>query len=171
MVTTAPYRLIADGLRDQILDGELAAGAKLPSEHELAARHHVARATVQSALRHLQHDGLITSRKGAGHFVAGVAAPGRSRCPARLELDAAQLAWLDRRPWPGREPAGAVRCELEPAHDGAHAALGRRAATAGWWVRWTLHASEINAYPSCPGHGCRLYEGHRGRHHLDGRYA
>ncbi|WP_433293578.1 winged helix-turn-helix domain-containing protein [Actinoplanes sp. CA-030573] len=172
MVTTAPYRLIADGLRDQILDGRLAAGAKLPSEHELAARHQVARATVQSALRRLQHDGLITSRKGAGHFVAGAAVAGPGRCPARLELDPSQLAWLDRRPWPGHEPATAVRCELEHTHAGAHAALGRRTVATGWWIRWTLRASEINGYPSCPHErACRLYEGHPGRHALGVRYA
>src|SRR5690349_329713 len=108
MSTTGPppYRLIAAGLRDQILDGSLPVGAKLPSQHELAARHHVARATVQSALRTLRDDGLITARKGAGHYVVAAVTADGSRCPARYELDAGQLAWLSRS---GHEVVRALR--------------------------------------------------------------
>jgi DNA-binding FadR family transcriptional regulator len=168
MSTTGPppYRQIAAGLRDQILDGSLPVGAKLPSQHELAARHHVARATVQSALRTLRNDGLITARKGAGHFVVAAVADG-SRCPARLELDAELLAWLSR---PGHDVLRALRCELEQAHAGAHACAGRHAGEGRWWVLWTLRASEINRLPVCSarrdpgGDACLLFREHEGRH-------
>jgi DNA-binding transcriptional regulator YhcF (GntR family) len=177
----APYRLIAEGLRDQILDGKLPVGAKLPSQHELAAQHRVARATVQSALRSLRHDGLITSRKGAGHYVATVTAIDASRCPARIELDATQLAWLDQLPRPGHELVRVLRCELEHSHSGAHAGLGQHAGGTEWWVQWTLHASEINPYGMCPAsrlpgdsaaddNTCLLHEGHVGRHSFGGGY-
>ncbi|MFI5890176.1 GntR family transcriptional regulator [Actinoplanes sp. NPDC051513] len=184
MSTTGPppYRLIAAGLRDQILDGRLPVGAKLPSQHELAARHHVARATVQSALRTLRNDGLITARKGAGHYVvAGVAADG-SRCPARFELDAGQLAWLEQLSRPGRGPVVRVlRCELEHDHVGPHACLGQHAGDTAWWVLWTLQASEINPLRVCPakrdpgdpaagGNACSLFGRHEGRHSYGAGY-
>jgi DNA-binding transcriptional regulator YhcF (GntR family) len=167
-----PYRVIAAVLRDQILDGRLPAGAKLPSQHELAARHSVARATVQSALRTLRHDGLITVRKGAGHYVAAMTT---GRCPARFELDAAQRAWLEQLSRGGDEVVRVLRCELEHDHPGPHACLGRRAG-AGWWVRWTLRASEINPLPPCPAERdpgddpCLLFHEHEGRHSHGGGY-
>ncbi|WP_433362326.1 GntR family transcriptional regulator [Actinoplanes sp. CA-142083] len=171
-----PYRQIAAGLRDQILDGSLPAGAKLPSQNELAARHHVARATVQSALRTLRNDGLITARKGAGHYVTGgreAAAPAAdgSRCPAFFELDAEQLAWLELLSRSGDDVTRVLRCELEYDHVGPHACLGRR--TPGdteWWVLWTLQASEIDPLRLCPAksdpgdNGCLLFRRHEGRH-------
>jgi DNA-binding transcriptional regulator YhcF (GntR family) len=177
----APYRMIAEGLRDQILDGKLPVGAKLPSQHELAAQHRVARATVQSALRSLRHDGLITSRKGAGHYVATNVSADAGRCPARIELDTTQLAWLDQLPRPGHELVRVLRCELAHGHPGAHAGLGQHAGGTEWWVRWTLNASEINPYPSCPArrdphdpaaddNACLLYEKHDGQHSFGGGY-
>ncbi|MFF5290316.1 winged helix-turn-helix domain-containing protein [Paractinoplanes globisporus] len=177
----APYRLIAAGLRDEILAGTLPAGAKLPSQHELAARHRVARATVQSALRTLAHDGLITARKGAGHYVAAAFSTDADRCPARVELDAAQLAWLDQLPHPGHELVRVLRCELENTHVGPHAGLGQHAGDTEWWVRWTLVASEINPLRMCPAqrdpgdpaaddNTCLLFDGHVGRHSYGAGY-
>lgn len=164
-----PYRVIAAVLRDQILDGRLPAGARLPSQHELAARHSVARATVQSALRTLRHDGLITARKGAGHFVAAVTT---GRCLARFELDDAQRAQLSR---DGTDVVRVLRCELEHDHPGPHACLGGRA-DAEWWVLWTLRASEINPLRMCPAKRdpgddpCLLFREHEGRHSHGGGY-
>lgn len=65
------YRTIANDLRRQIAAGELAAGAVLPSEAELAGSYDVSRVTVRKALEVLRDDGLVSSRQGYGWFVAG----------------------------------------------------------------------------------------------------
>lgn len=58
-------------LRDRIASGELAAGARLPSEPELALAHGVSRVTVRRALDGLEGDGLVRRQAGAGTFVIG----------------------------------------------------------------------------------------------------
>jgi DNA-binding transcriptional regulator YhcF (GntR family) len=60
---------ITDRLRAAILTGKLAAGDKLPSQPELAARFGVARETVKRALDPLRAERLIISRQGSGVFV------------------------------------------------------------------------------------------------------
>jgi GntR family transcriptional regulator len=60
---------IRERLRQRIADGELAPGAKLPSEVEMAIQFEVSRLTVREALRMLQQEMLIESRHGRGHFV------------------------------------------------------------------------------------------------------
>ena len=64
------YRAIAAELRRRVEDGELAAGALLPSESELSAAYDVSRVTVRKALDLLRDDGLVDSRQGFGWFVA-----------------------------------------------------------------------------------------------------
>lgn len=68
----AAYRQVANQLRDQILIGELAPGARLPSETELAPLFGVSRSTVREALRLLASQQLITTTRGAtgGSFVS-----------------------------------------------------------------------------------------------------
>ena len=61
------YLDLADELRSDIADG---ATGSLPSEAELGERHHVSRVTVRRALELLRDNGLVTSRRGAGWFVA-----------------------------------------------------------------------------------------------------
>lgn len=58
-------------LREQILSGEIAAKAKLPSEPTLAQDHGVSRVTVRRALDKLASDGMILRRPGSGTFVNG----------------------------------------------------------------------------------------------------
>jgi GntR family transcriptional regulator len=65
------YREIADDLRGRVTSGELAVGALLPSESELAATHGASRVTVRKALAELKGAGLVDSRQGFGWFVAG----------------------------------------------------------------------------------------------------
>jgi GntR family transcriptional regulator len=64
------YRAIADELRQRVDDGELAAGALLPSESDLSAAYEVSRVTVRKALDLLREEGLVDSRQGFGWFVA-----------------------------------------------------------------------------------------------------
>lgn len=60
------YRLIAD----EIAEGSLAPGDRLPSERDLTERLGVSRATVRRALGELANDGLVAASAGRGSFVA-----------------------------------------------------------------------------------------------------
>jgi GntR family transcriptional regulator len=53
-------------LRDRILSGAIAFGAKLPNENELADNHGVSRVTVRRALGELARERLIERRRSAG---------------------------------------------------------------------------------------------------------
>jgi GntR family transcriptional regulator len=75
---TAPDRRpaserIADELRRAIASGQLAPGAKLPSERELAEQYGTARNTVRQAIRLLSESGLVTAEHGRGVFVRAAA--------------------------------------------------------------------------------------------------
>jgi len=56
--------VLADVLREQILDGQLDVGASLPSERELAQQSGLSRATVREALLILEVEGLVATRVG-----------------------------------------------------------------------------------------------------------
>src|ERR1700677_2611222 len=64
------WRLIAEGLRREIVDGKRTPGAKLPTEGELAERFGVHRNTVRHAVAALAAEHLVVSRRGSGTFVA-----------------------------------------------------------------------------------------------------
>lgn len=63
------FRQIADWLREQIVNGTLPKGAKLPSESELVQRFATTRTTARQALGVLKGEGLIVSEHGRGAFV------------------------------------------------------------------------------------------------------
>lgn len=67
-----PSRRIADDLRERIVSGQIAAGAKLPSERDLAEQYAAARNTAREAIRILAEDGLVTAEHGRGVFVREV---------------------------------------------------------------------------------------------------
>ncbi|MBN1764036.1 MAG: extracellular solute-binding protein [Sedimentisphaerales bacterium] len=56
------HRKIAENLTNQVTAGELKPGQKLPSERRIAQRYSASRATVRTALQHLEQAGLITRR-------------------------------------------------------------------------------------------------------------
>ncbi len=62
-------RRIADELRRSIETGELAPGAQLPSERQLAATYGTARNTAREAIRLLADSGLVIAEQGRGAFV------------------------------------------------------------------------------------------------------
>ncbi|MEY4546602.1 MAG: hypothetical protein RL685_2797 [Pseudomonadota bacterium] len=66
------YAQIAQRLRAQIQSGQLAPGARIPSEHELAEQYDVGRPTVRQATELLVNEGLLERRRGAGTFVRHV---------------------------------------------------------------------------------------------------
>jgi GntR family transcriptional repressor for pyruvate dehydrogenase complex len=57
---------VAQQLRDAIIDGRFAAGAKLPSERELADSFQVNRTSVREAIKVLEGQGLVSVRQGDG---------------------------------------------------------------------------------------------------------
>jgi DNA-binding LacI/PurR family transcriptional regulator len=63
------YQQLLNNLRDQILDGSLRPGARIPPELELAELHGVSRGTVRQAMNALVQAGLISRVQGRGTFV------------------------------------------------------------------------------------------------------
>lgn len=64
------YQLIQEHFLAQITSGALEVGAQLPIETEIARMFGTSRATVQTAMSKLVHDGWITKQAGRGTFVA-----------------------------------------------------------------------------------------------------
>ncbi|ABS66870.1 FadR/GntR family transcriptional regulator [Xanthobacter versatilis] len=61
---------LAHRLREEIASGRLQPGERLPTEHQMAETYGVSRPIVREAVGRLKHDGLVTTRQGAGAFVA-----------------------------------------------------------------------------------------------------
>lgn len=70
--TVKIYEEIAEHIKQQILDGKLKPGDKLPSDKELCQLYSVGRSTVREALSALKFMGLIESRQGEGSTVSKV---------------------------------------------------------------------------------------------------
>jgi len=66
-------------LRSAILEGRLAAGARLPSSRDFASLYKLSRGTVVSVLERLQAEGYVTSRVGFGTWINRVEAPRPAR--------------------------------------------------------------------------------------------
>jgi DNA-binding FadR family transcriptional regulator len=62
---TATYELVADQLRKAIILGRFLPGQRLPPERDLASQLGVSRTTVREAVRVLEGEGLVVSRRGA----------------------------------------------------------------------------------------------------------
>lgn len=64
------YRRVSDALAARISSGELASGARVPSERELAAEQGISRMTARAAVELLARRGLVERRERSGVFVA-----------------------------------------------------------------------------------------------------
>lgn len=64
------YRQLLQLLRQQILSGEVAPGARLPTEEELLHRYGLSRGTVRRALVQLAVEGLVYTVQGSGSYVS-----------------------------------------------------------------------------------------------------
>ncbi|WP_010274137.1 FadR/GntR family transcriptional regulator [Paenibacillus senegalensis] len=63
------YEVIADQIKEQILEGKLQPGTKLPSTRELSESYGVGRSTVREALSALKAMGLVEIRQGEGSYI------------------------------------------------------------------------------------------------------
>ncbi|MBA3906980.1 MAG: GntR family transcriptional regulator [Pseudonocardiales bacterium] len=73
-VAPPKYLQIAQHLREQIIRGDLAPGAEVPSERQLATEWNVSRPTATRALEALRREGMVTSVVGSGTVVRDVQA-------------------------------------------------------------------------------------------------
>ncbi|MDH3452690.1 MAG: GntR family transcriptional regulator [Gammaproteobacteria bacterium] len=64
------YRQLADELSAQISAGHLAAGDRIPSEHELVAHYRLGRPTVRQATEVLVRRRVLERRRGSGTYVS-----------------------------------------------------------------------------------------------------
>lgn len=64
------FSQIADLLSEEIADGVLSEGDRVPSTNELAAYHRINPATAAKGINMLIDDGLLEKRRGIGMFVA-----------------------------------------------------------------------------------------------------
>jgi len=79
-------RRLFEQLAEQIKNGRLAPGARLPTEHELTRAAGVSRTVVREAVAALRAEGLVVTRQGVGAFVS--AEP--QRAPFRIEPERMQ---------------------------------------------------------------------------------
>ena len=82
---------IVEDLRRQILSGELADGARLPSERELAAGYDVSAPTIREAVRVLTAMGLLSTRNGSRTTVT-------ARGDAMLAMSIASVVQFEKMP-------------------------------------------------------------------------
>jgi GntR family transcriptional regulator len=94
------YVQVAAWLRQRIFAGDLRQGDKLPSESDLTGMAGISRETVQRAVRLLQGEGLVETRRGKGTFVSAAV-------PARLHVPVGPGARVT-----ARMPTGAERAAL-----------------------------------------------------------
>jgi CheY-like chemotaxis protein len=64
------YREVAEELKAQVISGEYKPGQRFPRQHDLAAEHNVAFATLKKALDILEKDGFVVRRIGRGTYAA-----------------------------------------------------------------------------------------------------
>ena len=70
---TPIYQQIYQRMRDDIIRGTLAPGAKLPSIRKLAGQLGIARNTIDNAYKQLCVEGYVRARQGFGYIVRDIA--------------------------------------------------------------------------------------------------
>jgi GntR family transcriptional regulator, transcriptional repressor for pyruvate dehydrogenase complex len=64
------FHEIAERIAAEIISAKLPPGARLPTEQQIASMMGVSRTVVREAVAALRADGVVTTRQGAGAFVA-----------------------------------------------------------------------------------------------------
>ena len=75
------YEYLYRCIREDILDGTLAAGERLPSKRALAEHLHISVMTVEGAYQQLEAEGYVYTRPKRGFFVAEVERPRPAAAP------------------------------------------------------------------------------------------
>jgi GntR family transcriptional regulator/MocR family aminotransferase len=75
------YRWLYASLRDEILDGRLRPGVRLPATRDLAAQYGLSRGTIVSAFEQLQAEGYVEGTVGSGTYVSKVLPDDLLRAP------------------------------------------------------------------------------------------
>lgn len=91
------YLQLADILRARITAGEIAPGARMPSEPSLVQQYELGRTTVRHAIAVLRAEGLVISVRGRGTKVREVAAHTVTRIPEDAEVSARMPTESERR--------------------------------------------------------------------------
>ena len=68
----AKYQKIINWVRQEIADGSLRSGDKLPSEKELSERFGLSRQTVRHATGELEAQHIVSRVQGSGTYIGGV---------------------------------------------------------------------------------------------------
>jgi GntR family transcriptional regulator len=102
MAEQSMYRQIAENLREQIISGQIAPGAKLRTEIELREHYGASRNTVRDAIKWLITLGLVETRPGQGTFVVQKIDPFVTTLttdPKTSPVSRNQKRYIDKTPW------------------------------------------------------------------------
>lgn len=66
---------IAELIRKEIVDGQMAPGTLLPTEQTMAETYKVSRNVIREGIARLRNEGIVNSRQGVGAFVATTPTP------------------------------------------------------------------------------------------------
>lgn len=108
------YETLAHTIADEIRNGNLAVGTRLPSLRQIIAQHGVSQSTVFRAYYLLEQWGLIRARERSGYYVAPGARPSAKRraprAAATRKVDISDLVFsvLDAATQPGIVPLGSA---------------------------------------------------------------
>ena len=134
------HRIIAETLRRQIKDGEIAVGIRLPTEEQLCRIFDASRQTLREALRTLAEEGLIVRRQRAGSVVVA-----RERPTVFAQAVSSIEGLLN-------YPAGTVRKTTRTAFveaDPVLAALLKCAPGTAWFRITALRYAQHSELPLC----------------------
>ena len=70
VIMETKYQNLINYIQEQISDGQLGPGEKVPSENQLSEQFHISRQTVRKAIGTLEEDGLVQRIRG-GDYLRG----------------------------------------------------------------------------------------------------
>jgi DNA-binding FadR family transcriptional regulator len=108
--------MVADGLRQRIVSGELADGAMLPKQDDLLLEFRVSPPSIREALRILETEGLITVQRGnVGGAIVHRPKPGKTAYMLAMVLQSRSVNLLDvQNAIRHLEPACVAACAMRP---------------------------------------------------------
>ena len=67
---TTIYGQLMESIRNKIISGDLKIGDRLESERTMSEKYGINRMTVRKALKYLENEGVLESRRGSGTYVS-----------------------------------------------------------------------------------------------------